>query len=137
MFISDEGLVAGSVNRAELAAAYEAATDEAVRANLAAAGAAHGMVVHGGKLVDPSVPAPAYLVGEEGSELLIEADTKDAVQDIENLSATAEAVSEPPRSGPGSGRDAWATYAETLGVEVTDDMTRDDIIAAIELAEEE
>jgi len=56
VFISEEGLVAGSVNRAELAAAYAAATDEAVRENLAAVGAEHGMYVEGDKLVDPSTP---------------------------------------------------------------------------------
>lgn len=56
MHISDEGLVAGSVNRAELAAAYAKATGKAVRANLAACGAEHGMYVEGGKLIDPSEP---------------------------------------------------------------------------------
>lgn len=57
MHISDEGLVAGSVNRAELAAAYEAATDDAVKANLAIAGAQNGMHVEDGKLIDPSAEA--------------------------------------------------------------------------------
>lgn len=37
----------------------------------------------------------------------------------------------PPKSGPGSGRDAWAAYAASLGVEVTDDMNRDDIVEAL------
>jgi SAP domain len=59
MHISDEGLVAGSVNRAELAAAYASATDEAVRANLAAVGAENGMYVEGGELIAPTAPAPA------------------------------------------------------------------------------
>lgn len=58
MHISDEGLVAGSVNRAELVAAYAAASDKAVRANLAAIGAEHGMSVKGGRLMDPSAPEP-------------------------------------------------------------------------------
>lgn len=58
MHISDEGLVAGSVNRSELVAAYKAASDRAVRANLAAAGAEHGMYVERGRLVDPSAPEP-------------------------------------------------------------------------------
>jgi len=56
MFISDEGQVAGSVNRAELAAAYAASTDETARFALAAVGAEHGMYVEGGKLIDPSAP---------------------------------------------------------------------------------
>lgn len=38
----------------------------------------------------------------------------------------------PPRSGAGSGRDAWAAYAGRRGVPVTDDMSRDDIAAAVE-----
>lgn len=38
----------------------------------------------------------------------------------------------PPRHGAGSGRDAWAAHAEHLGVEVSDDDSRDDIIAAVE-----
>jgi len=57
MFISDEGQVAGSVNRAELAAAYSASTDETARLALAAVGVEHGMYVEGDRLVDPSAPA--------------------------------------------------------------------------------
>jgi hypothetical protein len=41
---------------------------------------------------------------------------------------------EPPRSGGGSGRDAWAAYAGELGINVADSMTRDDIIAAVDAA---
>ncbi|PSO52511.1 MAG: hypothetical protein BRC31_04650 [Actinobacteria bacterium QS_5_72_10] len=40
----------------------------------------------------------------------------------------------PPESGAGSGRESWAAYAAELGVEVTDDMGRDDIIAAVDAA---
>lgn len=39
---------------------------------------------------------------------------------------------EPPRAGKGSSRQAWADYAAWLGIAVTDDMTRDDIIAAVD-----
>jgi hypothetical protein len=38
----------------------------------------------------------------------------------------------PPKSGAGSGRDTWADHAAALGIEVDDDMTRDEIIAAVE-----
>jgi hypothetical protein len=38
----------------------------------------------------------------------------------------------PPKSGRGSGRDEWATYAEEHGFGPTDDMTRDEIIEAVE-----
>ena len=41
-------------------------------------------------------------------------------------------VAEPPRSGKGSGVEAWREYATSLGVEVADDATRDDIIAAVD-----
>jgi hypothetical protein len=46
--------------------------------------------------------------------------------------APAPATEAPPKAGPGSSRDAWATYAETLGVTVTEDMSRDDIADAVE-----
>lgn len=39
---------------------------------------------------------------------------------------------EPPRSGSGSGRDAWVRYAGELGYEVDPSSNRDDIIAAID-----
>lgn len=38
----------------------------------------------------------------------------------------------PPRSGAGSGVGAWAKHARALGVPVTDHMSRDDIIAAVD-----
>jgi hypothetical protein len=38
----------------------------------------------------------------------------------------------PPKSGRGSARQAWADYATSVGVEVDDDWTRDDIITAVE-----
>ncbi|MFI8853680.1 hypothetical protein ACIGW3_26290 [Streptomyces sp. NPDC053499] len=40
----------------------------------------------------------------------------------------------PPRSGRGSGVDAWRAYAEAYGVAVDDEMSRDDVIAACERA---
>jgi hypothetical protein len=47
---------------------------------------------------------------------------------------TAPVDEAPPLGGPGSGRDEWAKYAASQGVEVTDDMTRDDIVEACEQA---
>lgn len=38
----------------------------------------------------------------------------------------------PPKAGRGASRQAWADYAGTVGVDVDDDMTRDDIIEAVE-----
>jgi hypothetical protein len=40
----------------------------------------------------------------------------------------------PSRSGPGSGKDAWAAFADGQGVEVGPAASRDDIIAACEAA---
>jgi hypothetical protein len=40
-------------------------------------------------------------------------------------------LEEPPLHGAGSGRDAWAEYAEHLGVEVDEDMSRADIVDAV------
>lgn len=37
----------------------------------------------------------------------------------------------PPRVGRGSSRAAWAAYAAEVGIEVSDDMGRDDIIEAV------
>lgn len=41
----------------------------------------------------------------------------------------------PPKSGSGSGRNAWVAYAEANGVEVSEDMSREDIVEALEAAE--
>jgi len=49
----------------------------------------------------------------------------------------AELGGSPPRQGPGSGKDAWKTYADSLGIAYADDATRDDIIAAVELSTED
>jgi hypothetical protein len=39
---------------------------------------------------------------------------------------------EPPRSGKGSGVEAWREYAEKLGYEVAEGTNREEIIAAID-----
>ena len=41
---------------------------------------------------------------------------------------------EPPRTGRGSGAEAWREYAASIGVEHDDDATRDDIIDAVDAA---
>lgn len=38
---------------------------------------------------------------------------------------------EPPRAGKGSSKDAWAAFAAKHNVQVEDESTRDDIIAAL------
>lgn len=47
-------------------------------------------------------------------------------------SLEASAPAEPPRSGKGSGRGEWAAYAASLGVDVQDADSREDIIAAVD-----
>jgi hypothetical protein len=42
--------------------------------------------------------------------------------------------SAPPKAGPGSGVDAWRTYAEANGVEVDEDASRTEVIDAVEKA---
>lgn len=37
----------------------------------------------------------------------------------------------PPKNGKGSGRDAWAEWAEGKGYEIDDDMSREDIWEAL------
>lgn len=39
---------------------------------------------------------------------------------------------EPPRAGRGSGVDVWRAHAESLGLLVEEDATRDDIIALVD-----
>lgn len=43
-------------------------------------------------------------------------------------------IEAPPRSGRGSGVEAWRAFAERKGVDVDQDATREDVIAACEAA---
>jgi hypothetical protein len=45
------------------------------------------------------------------------------------------AESPPPKTGRGSGRDAWADYAGQHDVTVDDTATREDIVAALDAAD--
>lgn len=72
-----------------------------------------------------------------GHEMRIDDDALPFFQEYEVVaegdSVTVAKADIPPRGGAGSGREAWADYASGK-VPVTDDMTRDDIIAALEEA---
>jgi len=46
--------------------------------------------------------------------------------------APAPTAEEPPRGGEGSGREAWTTYATSLGITFAEDATREDVIAAVD-----
>jgi hypothetical protein len=43
-------------------------------------------------------------------------------------------IGAPPLRGPGSSREVWEAYAAAHGVEVTDDMSRGDILQAVRAA---
>lgn len=47
-------------------------------------------------------------------------------------SGEGETPTHPPTSGPGSSREAWATYADELGVEIDPSWTREQIRDAID-----
>lgn len=76
---------------------------------------------------DSKVPAPvAEKIGDHAWE--------DVGGDAEPADPKTPAgpVEAPPRSGGGSGVDAWRAFAEQNGVGVDSDMSREDIIAAAE-----
>jgi len=72
----------------------------------------------------PETPAPAESTPE----------TSQADEDL--IGGLPARLPEPPKRGAGSGRDAWAAYARQpeFGITVTDAMTRDEIIDAVEAA---
>ena len=43
-----------------------------------------------------------------------------------------QGTTEPPRAGEGSGTEVWREYATALGLEIADDASRADIIAAVD-----
>lgn len=53
------------------------------------------------------------------------------VEDGEPI-ASVPVATEPPRGGAGSGVDVWREYATGQGVGVSEDMTRDDVMAAVD-----
>lgn len=85
--------------------------------------------------VGPDGQSQVFGPGDEVPDWARKAITNPDVWDGKDDTATADAV-EPPRAGKGSGVDAWRSYAESRGVALEDDMTRDDIIAAVDLSKE-
>lgn len=80
---------------------------------------------------DDEVPAEhAALITNPKAWAHDEAPTKDVTGE-EPKAASATELSEPPRAGAGSGRDAWVAFAASRGVHVEDEDKRDDIIAAL------
>ncbi len=81
------------------------------------------------RITNPDVWAPAEHVEVEGGGAV---EPTGPAAPTPPEPAARVVVEAPPRSGKGANRDAWAAYAETLGVAFTDDMGRDEIIAAVE-----
>jgi hypothetical protein len=73
-----------------------------------------------GELVAAQVPPPAPAAEDVEPEV----EASDAEPSDEELSA-------PPKAGPGSSIDAWRAYAESRGVDLPKDASRDEIIAAV------
>jgi hypothetical protein len=122
----DSNLYGGSVDRSKLEEMKAAAGDDSAR---------QAQVAEVQAQVDAVAESDA--AAEKAREDALAAQTPQAEAEAEAQEPAAEpaAVTEsgaPPRAGAGSGRDAWVAYAESQGVAVTDDMTRDEIIEAVE-----
>lgn len=48
----------------------------------------------------------------------------------------SEGASEPPRAGRGSALEVWQAYAESQGIAVPEDASRDDIVALVDEAKQ-
>lgn len=72
---------------------------------------------------------------EESAQLLAESGV---FADPEpEAASTADADGPPPMVGAGSGRNAWAAYAEQLGIDVTAGMKKAEIVEAVKAAKAE
>lgn len=128
MIVDKYGRVAGSINLAELAQMYAECDDDDLRDHYREVAAENGLDLETGEPLEPEPEAEPEAVEVEPDGTLsepVEGDgSGEALPEVESHA--------PPRAGKGSGRDEWAAYAESQGVDVTDDMTRDEIIEATE-----
>lgn len=74
-------------------------------------------------------PTPVEVVTEEPAEVVTEESAAPVVEEPKD-----DDVEVPPRSGAGSGADAWRAFATAKGVTVGPEDRRDDIIEACEKA---
>lgn len=82
-----------------------------------------------GVLLPEGSDLPAWAEDLVGDHLLV--DAGEPGPSSTSSAGESPANEEPPLGGPGSSREAWAEYAERLGVEVDDEMSRDDIVDAV------
>lgn len=80
----------------------------------------------------PDDRIPAAALRQIGDHAFAEPDAAD--QDDSDAGSGGD-IEAPPRSGRGSGVEAWRVFAEQHDVEVAADASREDIIAACEAAE--
>jgi hypothetical protein len=81
--------------------------------------------------VDPTAAIPVVVDDPDDEPEPVDVDEPDGELSVEPAPAPIE-LKEPPRVGRGASAKAWAAYAEALGVELSGDMGRDDIIAAVD-----
>jgi hypothetical protein len=79
----------------------------------------------------PDSKIPAGVAKKIGDHAWTDADQDEAADDGGQSTTGDEA---PPRSGRGSGVDAWRAFAERHELDVAADASREDIIAAAESA---
>jgi hypothetical protein len=122
VIVDKYGRVGGSIDLAALAAMYAECDDEDLRAHYAEVAAESGVDL---KADEPEADERSYSGPTSHTDHTAGPEPEPEPEPGDQA---------PPRAGAGSGRDVWAAYAESQGVEVTDDMTRDEIIAAVEEA---
>ncbi|MEU2740224.1 hypothetical protein ABZ656_33925 [Streptomyces sp. NPDC007095] len=76
----------------------------------------------------PDSKVPAAVAKQIGDHAWTDADQDDDGGEQQ----TGGASEAPPRSGRGSGRDAWVAFAEQHDLDVGEDRTREQIIADLE-----
>lgn len=83
----------------------------------------------------PEDDVPAKVARRIGAHAWADApDAQDDGDDQDDGDASGGDVEAPPRSGRGSGIEAWRQFAEQNDVGTDSDMSREDIIAACEAA---
>ena len=83
----------------------------------------------------PDSKVPADVAKKIGDHAWTDTDEAAADEQPAGGGQSPAPVEAPPRSGRGSGVDAWRAFAEQHELDVDADATREDIIAAAEAAE--
>lgn len=78
---------------------------------------------------DPGRGVAAYRVGDKVTEEAV--NTNDWHDFVEEVAVESP---QPPRTGKGSGVEAWKQYADANTIAYADGASRDDIIAAVDAA---